>query len=52
MAVREALMPLGFWQNSAGHLYILPALQQKDVSKLEKVPSEADSMARGMGGQF
>ena len=52
MAIRQALMPLGFWENSTGHLYILTALQQKDESKLEKVPNEADSMVGGMGGQF
>lgn len=28
---------LRFWENSSGHLYILPASQQKDESKLEKV---------------
>lgn len=49
---REGLMPLGFWENSSGHLYILPHLQQKDERKLEKVPNEADSMVRGMGGCF
>lgn len=52
MAIREALMPLGFWEDSSGRLYVLPASQQKDESKLEKVLKEADSMVEGMGVQF
>lgn len=50
MAIREALMPLSFQENSLGHLYILSSLKQKDETKLEKVPNEADSMVGGKGG--
>lgn len=38
MAIREAVMPLSFWEGSSGCLSMLLSSQQKDESKLEKGP--------------